>query len=440
MSGPKVSSYELNRQHQRELRNRFMIEQRRIEERRRQQDGFRNNIRSNVTLIRNLKNEIQKRVLELGNQENIQFDIEVFQKLCDDADLLIGRSQHIHDSREILPETAKKNAEEAKQIIERLRQQNQKALDEQMMLESASFMESMRSIHAVSEPLSSTENTKAMNDEYLNSTLNAYHSGCALLAAAQSEMPEKAAEIDGLQKQLDSQFKELGGSPREVYHAVLYCQREIEHKVNVLRKEAEQTRIEQNKRADLVHRYHYYCKELCLSCMSVEELNLQTAGELESLCATLDNMLYRQYEENYIFQCINEAMADIGYELYGRATNGIRGQFLYQMHGDTVVHVACSDQGIISMEIGRASNMQRKLDSTEIEELVQDMHVFCDNYAVLQEKLDSMGVKCKENIELNPPHADFAMLLDTTQYELYRTGKNEREETQKNVQYLDLGV
>lgn len=441
MSGPKVSDYELERRRQEELRRQYLEEQRRIEEHRRQQEEFRSSIRRNVSRIRSLKSEVQTRVREISSDANCQFDIKAFQKLCADADSLIKRSMSVHDSSDITPRAAGQCANEANQMIEILLQQNQKVQDERLMLESASFMNSMRSLRAISKSSPSAgrdrQSVKAKNDEYAHRALEAYHIGCTVLATARSEMPDKAAEILRLQRLLDSEVKELGGSPGEVCHAALDCQHEIEHQVNLWRKEAERIRAAQDRRADLVRRYHYYCNELGFTRMSVEELSSQADSGLESLCATLDNMLYRQYEENYIFQCINQAMADIGYELYGRAANGIRGQFLYRMHGDTVVHVACSDQGIISMEIGRAANTQRELDAEEVDELVQDMHTFCGDYAALQRKLADMGVKCKSNIELNPPDAAFAMLMDTSEYELCQGAVSVEE--QRKVQYLDAG-
>jgi len=112
------------------------------------------------------------------------------------------------------------------------------------------------------------------------------------------------------------------------------------------------------------------------------------------------------------------AMAELGYTLYGRGANGIRGQYLYRMHGDTVVHVSCSDQGIIAMEVGRAAAGQRQLDAAEVAEQVQDMETFCGDYAALQQSLARKGVRCKSNIVMSPPHPMYAHVLDTSEYEL----------------------
>lgn len=439
MSGPKVSEYELKRRRQEELRRQYLEEQKRIEAHRRQQEGFRDNIRYNISKIRNLKAGSLTIVNEISCDENCRFDEKEFQKLCAEADDLIRRSMAVHDRGEISPQVASECNKEAGQIIGRLLQKHQEALDERMVLGSSNFLSSLQAIRDIADTsiCKDPKSMKAESEEYERRALEVYHIGCSALADAQADMPDKAEKIRQLQNRLDFEVKELGGSAQEIFQAALDCQHEIEHQVNVWRKEEKRNQEARAKHAELVHRYHYYCNELGLERMSVEELNAQSERMLESLCATLDNMLYRQYEENYIFKCINEAMADIGYDLYGRASNGIRGQFLYRMHGDTVIHVACSDQGIISMEVGRAANMQRELDANEVDELVQDMHTFCGDYAALQKKLADMGVKCRNNIELNPPHPDFAMLLDTSEYELCQSTVSEA--AQRSVQYLDLG-
>lgn len=437
MSGPKVSDYELERQRQEQLRQQYLAEQRRIEAHRRQQEEFRSRILQNVSKIKSLKTEVTGLVNEISRNKNCQFNVRSFKNLCEKADDLIKRNMILHDSREIAAKAAEDCQKEAEQMIALLIQQNQKALDERMTLDSADFMGSFQSIRSMAGKSSQkvSQNQNNQDAQYEHRAKELYHAGCSILANAMADMPAKAERIRRLQKRLDSEMKELGGTAKETFQAVADCQAEITHQIKVWQKAEAQKREAQVRHSDLVRRYHYYCDELALDRMSVEELEAQSESMLESLCATLDNMLYRQYEENYIFECINEAMAELGYTLYGRAANGIRGQFLYRMHGDTLVHVSCSDQGIIAMEIGRAASGQRELDATEVEEQVHDMETFCGDYAALQQSLAEKGVKCRSNILLSPPHPDYAMVLDTSEYELTKAVETGME--QKVYRYID---
>lgn len=435
MSGPKVSDYELERRRQEELRRRYLEEQRRIEAHRRQQEEFRASIRRNLARIETLQAEVAAVVSEIGGNPNCRFSKKEFQNLCAQVESVNNRSMKVHDRSEISVQDFEVCRKELERLIEQLIQQDQKALGERMALESADFVSSLQSLRSMTGPQKSPQRTQMQDKAYEKQVQDTYRIGCSVLTKALADMPEKADQIHRLQKWLDSEVKELGGTSQEIYQAAVDCQSEIVHQVNIWQKEENQRREAEARRAELVRRYHYYCDELALPRMSVEELALQNEQALESLCATLDNALYRQYEENYIFECINEAMSELGYTLYGQGANGIRGQYLYRMHGDTVVHVSCSDQGIIAMEVGRAASEQQELDAVEVEEQVRDMEAFCGDYAALQQSLARKGVICKGNLEMNPPHPTFAKVLDTSEYELSKP--DETGETKTDYRYID---
>jgi len=418
MSGPKVSDYELERRRQEELRRRYLEEQRRIEAHRRQQEEFRTSIRRNVARIETLQAEVAAIVNEIGSNPNCRFNRKEFQNLCSQAESVSKRSMKIHNRSEISVQDFEACRKELERLIEQLIQQNQKALGERMALESADFVSSLQSLRSMTGTQKNPQRVQAQDKAYETQIQDLYCNGCSVLTKALADMPEKTDQIRRLQKWLDSEVKELGGSSEEIFRAAADCGNEIAHQVNIWRKEVSRKQEADARRAELVRRYHHYCDELALPRMSVEELAQQKEQSLKSICATLDNMLYRQYEENYVFECINEAMAELGYTLYGRGANGIRGQYLYRMHGDTVVHVSCSDQGIIAMEVGRAAAGQRQLDAAEVAEQVQDMETFCGDYAALQQSLARKGVRCKSNIVMSPPHPMYAHVLDTSEYEL----------------------
>lgn len=435
MSGPKVSDYELERRRQEELRRRYLEEQRRIEAHRRQQEEFRTSIRRNVSRIETLQAEVAAIVNEIGSNPNCRFNRKEFQNLCTQAESVNKRSMKIHNRSEISAQDFEACRKELERLIEQLIQKNQKALGERMALESADFVSSLQSLRNITGTKKNLQRAQAQDKACEKQIQDLYCNSCSVLTKALADMPEKTDQIHRLQKWLDSEVKELGGTSQEIYQAAADCQSEIVHQVNIWQKEQNQRQEAEARRSELVRRYHYYCDELALPRMSVEELALQNEQELESLCATLDNALYRQYEENYIFECINEAMAELGYTLYGQGANGIRGQYLYRMHGDIVIHVSCSDQGIIAMEVGRAAAGQRQLDESEVAEQVRDMETFCGDYAAMQQSLAQKGVKCRSNIVMSPPHPMYAHVLDTSEYELKK--EDETGEVEKVYQYID---
>ncbi len=437
MSGPKVSSYELERRRQEELRRQYLEQQRRIEAHRRQQEEFRASIRRNIARVETLQAEVNAIVHEIGSNPNCRFNRKAFQNLCAQAESVNKHSMELHNRSELSVQDFESCRKALERIIEQLIQQNQKALGERMALESSDFVSSLQSLRSITGTQKSPQRTQAQDKAYKKQVQETYSTGCSVLAKALADMPEKAEQIHRLQKWLDSEVKELGGTAQETYQAAADCQREIAHQVNIWKKEENRRREAEARRSELVRRYHYYCGELALPRMSVEELAAQDEHGLESLCATLDNALYRQYEENYIFECINEAMAELGYTLYGKGAKGIRGQYLYRMHGDTVVHVSCSDQGIIAMEVGRAAAGQRQLDAVEVAEQVQDMETFCGDYAALQQSLARKGVRCRSNLVMSPPHPAYAQVLDTSEYELEKTV--ETEAVQTVYRYIDAG-
>ena len=131
----------------------------------------------------------------------------------------------------------------------------------------------------------------------------------------------------------------------------------------------------------------------------------------------------RQQEQAYISDCVDEVMADMGYDLIGsrevRKKSGKRFRNeLFTFNEGTAVNVTFSPDGQISMELGGLSREDRIPTSEETEILTHDMESFCGEFAEFERRMLAKGVVVGQRIALSPPTAEYAAIINVEDYDI----------------------
>ena len=193
----------------------------------------------------------------------------------------------------------------------------------------------------------------------------------------------------------------------------------IFRKIDAYKHEEEQKKAEY---LELVARYEALCsmageeaKNLPYSKSAVETI----AAEVERL----ELILVRQQEQAYISDCVDEVMADMGYDLIGsrevRKKSGkhFRNE-LFTFNEGTAVNVTFSPDGQISMELGGLAREDRVPTSEETEILTRDMETFCGEFEEFERRMLAKGIVVGKRIALSPPTAEYAAIINVNDYEV----------------------
>ncbi len=139
-------------------------------------------------------------------------------------------------------------------------------------------------------------------------------------------------------------------------------------------------------------------------------------------------------EQAYISDCLDEVMEEMGYTVIGSREvakkNGkhFRNE-LYTYGEGTAVNVTYSSDGKIAMELGGIDTTDRLPDDRETSVLCESMEHFCDDFKEIEKRLLEKGVVLADRISLLPPSAEYAQIINTTDYQM--TQKAETLQTQK---------
>ena len=193
----------------------------------------------------------------------------------------------------------------------------------------------------------------------------------------------------------------------------------IFRKIDEFKLEEEQEKAEYE---ELYARYEALCtmageeaKALPYSANAVETVN----KEIERL----EMLLVRQQEQAYISECVDEVMADMGYDLIGsrdvRKKSGkqFRNE-LFTFNEGTAVNVTFSPDGQISMVLGGLAREDRIPTSEETEILTRDMETFCGEFAEFERRMLAKGIVVGSRIALSPPTAEYAAIINVNDYDV----------------------
>lgn len=141
-------------------------------------------------------------------------------------------------------------------------------------------------------------------------------------------------------------------------------------------------------------------------------------------------------EQGYISECLDEVMEEMGYIVLGRRDvtkkNGTRFRNkLYQYGEGTAVNVTYSSDGKVAMELGGMDDADRLPDEREASFLCDSMECFCDDFKEIEKRLLAKGVVLAERISMLPPEAEYAQIINMSDYELKSEAKKLEEKKLK---------
>lgn len=128
-------------------------------------------------------------------------------------------------------------------------------------------------------------------------------------------------------------------------------------------------------------------------------------------------------EQAYISRCMDEVMAQMGYSVLGsRHVTKKNGKHfrnaLYTYGEGTAVNVTYAADGRIAMELGGLDTTDRLPNASETDALCRSMERFCGDFAEIERRLLAKGVVAAERIRMLPVSAEYAQIINTSDYEM----------------------
>lgn len=165
--------------------------------------------------------------------------------------------------------------------------------------------------------------------------------------------------------------------------------------------------------------YHHAAQEYVCSRASIQ--NLEVEIERIKKAVTEDD------EQAYICDCLDAVMVEMGYSVLGTREvtkrNGKRFRNeLYSYGEGTAVNITYSSDGKIAMELGGIGTCDRIPTVQETEKLCDSMEKFCDDFKTIEKRLLAKGVVLADRISLLPPDAEYAQIINTSDYSMEAEG------------------
>ena len=156
---------------------------------------------------------------------------------------------------------------------------------------------------------------------------------------------------------------------------------------------------------------------------SEKDKTFKDASELETAIQEMERAVVKQKEQEYIADCVDEVMQDMGYDLIGKreVTKKSGKHFkneLYQFGEGTAVNITYSAEGQISMELGGIAREDRVPTDDETSVLTQDMQTFCGEFAEFEKRMKAKGIIVGNRIALMPPEAEYAAIINVSDYNI----------------------
>lgn len=172
--------------------------------------------------------------------------------------------------------------------------------------------------------------------------------------------------------------------------------------------------------------YFYVAQEYPCCNASIEALKTEIKRIKDSVDA--------DDEQAYISDCLDEVMEEMGYTVIGsREVTKKNGKHfrneLYTYGEGTAVNVTYSSDGKIAMELGGVDATDRLPNDHETVVLCESMEQFCDDFKEIEKRLFAKGIVLADRISLLPPSAEYAQIINTTDYNM--TEKAETLQTKK---------
>lgn len=161
--------------------------------------------------------------------------------------------------------------------------------------------------------------------------------------------------------------------------------------------------------------YCYVAQEYPCCAASIEKIK----SEIQRIKDATDE----DDEQSYISDCLDEVMEEMGYTVIGsrEVTKKNGKHFRNELHTfreGTAVNVTYSSDGRIAMELGGIDDTDRLPDDRETSVLCESMERFCDDFKEIEKRLLAKGVVLADRISLLPPSAEYAQIINTTDYQM----------------------
>jgi len=163
----------------------------------------------------------------------------------------------------------------------------------------------------------------------------------------------------------------------------------------------------------LCNLYHYVAQEYGCSHSSIQSLKAEISH--------IKKLIAKDDEQAYISDCIDEVMEEMGYSVIGNREvtkrNGKKFKNeLYSYDDGTAVNITYSPDGKIAMELGGLDTSDRVPTLQETERLCNSMEQFCHSFKEIEKRLRAKGVVLAERFSLLPPNAEYAQIINTSDY------------------------
>ena len=164
---------------------------------------------------------------------------------------------------------------------------------------------------------------------------------------------------------------------------------------------------------------------LCEECGLEKSLYSISEASVRAMAKDIEKMncyLQSKSEKEAIKKAIDEVMEELGYPVlatkYLSSKDGENcKKLLLQYADDKAVDVTITDNGQITMEIGIMDNEDRVPTPDEAAGLCSDMQQFCNDYRVIEQKLEEKGLIFSDRNFL-PPTAAYAEIINVSEYGL----------------------
>lgn len=161
------------------------------------------------------------------------------------------------------------------------------------------------------------------------------------------------------------------------------------------------------------------------------EISAENISKITAEINRLREKIAADDEKSYISKCLDEVMAEMGYNVLGsRAVTKKSGKHfkseIFSYSDGTAVNVTASDDGKIVMELCGLDEVDRTPEISESEELCRHMENFCEDFSEIERRLAEKGVILRNRIQKLLPNVEYAQILNVNDYELSGAVENFR--------------
>lgn len=241
-----------------------------------------------------------------------------------------------------------------------------------------------------------------------------------------------AALSDSLRDRAEKAAEKLqnAATPDQADHYILIVVSNIEEEAERERQNHKQEYQEYSTR---IAEYHAICEELGKQPESIP-FTTTWRENFGNAFQTLESCLSQGKEKEYISDCLDAVMAEMGYKVIGyRNVQKKSGRkfhsSLYAYADGRAINVTERDDGQITMEIGGIDRQDRIPTVQEAELLEADMYSFCDRFEEIEQRLQKMGVQMRNRIAKPAPNQEYATIINLDDFIL--TGN-------QNIETIDV--